>query len=1304
MEKMLNEFKNKLLDLTTRNRSLCLRKHYKGKSVDMFKLINSNSISENAFLDFLLNNDSEICLINNVERVFNSKKEKLYQAYLSQKNNDNNDEFYKTKEYLKLNDWNINLNSLKIDLKELHKNIVFIEKETGKYELYLGYPFVEGNLGDDKNIKAPIWLFPVQLNFINNSVFLNHLVDSNPVINNVLLLAYHQYNNLTPQNSNINFDRFCEWLESKGYCFSDITAKSLVDLTVDYLDELNIFLEKSPSSEIEIFKELKHSDFSSLPKNKLFIRYNLVLGQFPLASSLYNDYVDLLNNSLTSISMEELLKDNANTDTESNIVDIEEQDSMRKYIYFYTKLDYSQESAVVKSMNNNLVIYGPPGTGKSETIANIVVDNLLKDKKVLIVSQKKAALDVLLNRLAPFDKSIMSLTNVYSDKKRFYHQIQNALETYEDVKNNRLYSDEIPSSETIENISNKIEDKVNVLWNISNSLQNKTSYGLTLYEMFTNTSEIKSTEDDKYKYYIKLYKNNLFLEEDYTSIKNALRIFDNNNIIKTYYKTKDIEKDCPEILNLRNDLSIGDTTIFLDSFEVILDKVINLKSLFLKDDIFQAAMKMYFNKNNHKDFINEEAKKLNEEHNGHLLDKLNDTERWNPIYWVKYISTKKQEKENINKYNECYTKITDDLEEYIKFIDSEILSLNCLKPILNDESFDSFIKDIFSNANLEEKLNSIKKSFSVYSSYSDLKTMMTNIEELQEKILNFIYNETSSYEEFIEFGNCFLEVQTLIQIELALKNNDLKTYLDKHKDYEYILEEINNLYNEKRELVKYNLLEKQTNKTFNVLADLKSNDKLAFGNLKKESKKSRCLKSIRQFIEVYRDYIFDLYPCWVLNPETVSDVLPLEKDLFDIIIFDEASQLLIEKSIPSIYRAKQVIVAGDDKQLKPSTLFNSSIDFSLDEEEFSLIDVDDKSLLDIAKKKYEEAHLSYHYRSKYEELINFSNYAFYSGKLQVSPNIDKSPSNKPIERIEVNGVWKDNANEVEADAVVELLYNIFSNGSNESSVGIITFNEAQKQLIERKLELKASEDEAFSEFYFNSLMKIGDSDDKSLFVKNIENVQGDERDIIIFSIGYAKDKSGNVYARFGSLNQASGENRLNVAISRAKTKIYVVTSIKSNDLVVSDNASEGARLFKKYLQYVELVAIDNSASTKALLHSLCEDTIKEEVINKQFKNSLDRAIYDKLTEKGFIVHTQVGTSGYSIDLAIYDTDRHKYLLGIECDGTIYRSSKSTRERDVFRQIYLTTRGWNITRIWSVDWWANPDREIDKILLKLENIK
>ena len=464
---------------------------------------------------------------------------------------------------------------------------------------------------------------------------------------------------------------------------------------------------------------------------------------------------------------------------------------------------------------------------------------------------------------------------------------------------------------------------------------------------------------------------------------------------------------------------------------------------------------------------------------------------------------------------------------------------------------------------------------------------------------------------------------------------------------------------------------------------------------------SRRRWSISKFVRKFDFELFKAIKVWLMTPEAVSEILPQQNGLFDLLIFDEASQLYIEKGIPSIIRAKKVVIAGDHKQLRPSSLGEGRFDFSdelLDEDAEISAALEEESLLDLARFRYPDILLNTHYRSKYEELIDFSNYAFYKGRLFVAPNTD-TPEKPPIEVHQVSGaVWSDRANRREAEKVVSLLRNFFETRKNNETIGIIAFNASQRDMIYDVIDEEADRDPLFGSRIRSEMVRKDKGEDTGLFVKNIESVQGDERDVVIFSIGYAKNVSGKLIHNFGWLNQKGGENRLNVAISRARRKIHIVTSFRPAELTLDDAKNEGPAILKRYLEYAFAISSGNKEEAEYILRSFGETY---GIVQAPMETKLAHQVADALRAKGYEIDTQVGIGGYRIDIAVRKNG--KYVLGIECDGKLYSVPSSARERDYHRQKYLESRGWTIRRLWSMDWWRDSKAEIDSICALLNTL-
>lgn len=397
-------------------------------------------------------------------------------------------------------------------------------------------------------------------------------------------------------------------------------------------------------------------------------------------------------------------------------------------------------------------------------------------------------------------------------------------------------------------------------------------------------------------------------------------------------------------------------------------------------------------------------------------------------------------------------------------------------------------------------------------------------------------------------------------------------------------------------------------------------------------------------------------------------------------IFDEASQIKPQDAISSLLRANQAIVVGDSKQLPPTTFFEVEVGSSVETRE------DLESILDETSAVLPNKELLWHYRSRSEELVNFSNHQYYNNRLITFPDNKVDKDSIEFEYVE-EGVYdrgKSRQNIPEAKRVAETVEELIEKHPNKT-IGVVAFSSAQERAVQEELEKRRSENPAL-----NTYMNKEDTLEE-FFVKRLEVVQGDERDIMVFSVGYGPDQAGKISMNFGPLNQSGGERRLNVAITRAREKVIVLSSLQPSNIDLSRTESVGVEHFKKYLKYA-----------KEGENVLARDDSYTETLN--FDSSFEEAVYNALEDEGYEVETQIQSSGYSIDLAIkHPNEPGEFILGIECDGAAYHSSKTARDRDRIRQSVLEQLGWNIYRIWSPDWITNRKREINEIKEKIENL-
>lgn len=447
----------------------------------------------------------------------------------------------------------------------------------------------------------------------------------------------------------------------------------------------------------------------------------------------------------------------------------------------------------------------------------------------------------------------------------------------------------------------------------------------------------------------------------------------------------------------------------------------------------------------------------------------------------------------------------------------------------------------------------------------------------------------------------------------------------------------------------------------------------------RESQKIQRHVPIRKLVTENAGHLLDCKPCWMMSPLTLSSYIPFGSIDFDVVIFDEASQMKIENALGAIARAKQVIVIGDEHQLPPTSFFDVS---SEDDEAEDMEDVGYESILQSAITILPGAQpeLLYHYRSTSEDLIAFSNRHIYGGRLITFPSPKYKDDAIQFEYVE-NGVYdagQTRRNRIEAIRVAELCAEYVQ--SDARSIGVIAFSKAQEEAIREAIEEKIKDMPQLAD-----RLEEGSDKKEGFFIKNLESVQGDERDVIILSIGYGPDQNGNVYNRFGPLNSKGGYRRLNVAITRAKDKVICVSSMKFYQMNPPET-SRGAVLLQKYLEYAENGRSVLDAS-KILNHE-----------NGEADSDFEISVQNALENLGYTIHRQVGASGFSIDLAVVNPkNNNEYLLGIECDGAAYHSSKSARIRDRLRQEVLERLGWRFYRIWSQHWITHRQEVLDDLV-------
>nr|WP_312578616.1 DUF4011 domain-containing protein [Sedimentibacter sp.] len=671
-----------------------------------------------------------------------------------------------------------------------------------------------------------------------------------------------------------------------------------------------------------------------------------------------------------------------------------------------------------------------------------------------------------------------------------------------------------------------------------------------------------------------------------------------------------------------------------------------------------------------------------------------------------------------NKFSLFYNGIDTNWDYILKLLKyAKQFSSICKKYNLSEE----FIKSVCYDEGISEKLkkyltNLVNDKDIIYCDFKWFADLFEDSEKLYELNIFEVYDKIEScsnlslLEDWVDFidirkqcrkfglGNFIEKVEKLEIPSNNILNIFLKRFyklwLDvvlpeypavfsfRRRNQQAIIDDFNKLDSMQFEIARLRIREKLIARLPNI--DVTTSSLEEVGILKRELSKQRKIMPIRRLFKEIPNLLTTLKPCLMMSPLSVSLYLQADGYKFDLIIFDEASQICTEDAIGAIIRGKQVIIAGDRFQLPPTSFFNttySDSDFDMyDEsydENFNAFD----SILDDAANVIPERTLKWHYRSRYENLIAFSNDKIYKHELTTFPSNVDNLSDSGVEYIYVKeGVYDRGSrknNMKEANRVAELVFEHLDRYPDRS-LGVVTFSESQQQAIESAIRKKRLADTMYEGFF-------SEDKEEEFFVKNLENVQGDERDTIIFSIGYGKDANGNMYMNFGPLSRNGGYRRLNVAITRAKFNIKLVGSIQPSDINLDKTNSEGVKMLRQYIEF----AING---TRYL-----EDELQlADII--QIDSSFEEAVYDFLISNGYSVKTRVGCSGYRIDMAVkHPALNGVFVLGIECDGLTYHSARTARERDRLRKSVLEDMGWKIYRVWSTDWIKDAKTEGEKLL-------
>jgi very-short-patch-repair endonuclease len=966
---------------------------------------------------------------------------------------------------------------------------------------------------------------------------------------------------------------------------------------------------------------------------------------------------------LAATNVDETLLDNPEI-SEFDYVDID----LRPVVDTPLILDADSHQQVAIEMalrGQNLVIQGPPGTGKSQTIANLIAALAEQGKRVLFVAEKAAAIEAVAKRLDEngLGHLMLRLHESGAKKSATYNQLKSSID-----KGQRLAD----SRQDVQSLTYKRQQLNERSVALHEPLDALDLSPFQLIELASaadvdlNISD-PNTKKDLKKMSILLINNGIYAEKlasklsqsgyldtesksskwnlarpipglDLDEFKNEL-----NEICLENVRLTELKGSFPQILKEFNDIPIEELNIYLAATINHLEAEA-LLAFPLEDQLlatFLAAFK-----------IVPRIKKASE-----------------PLGWFQSLSLRRKARR--------YLPGIADVKSALQIIEEARIVWKKIGKATKPKF--EILSDLHAlNENVTNTQEALKK-ISV-ASCDHLKNGIAALDALKD--FSDAWRAQIWYTNELDLLNVGLKSAIFPLFASGLSQESCKKYISATAAAAFVNSLLNNesslsMLNVSGIVDSYASLDRkfiaenaqriavscatQSRNNRNTFTD---QNKFLGQNIDKKTRQA----STRELFHRAPDIITSITPCIAMSPLLVSTLLPI-KEMFDVVIFDEASQVLPADALPAIVRGRQLVVAGDSRQLPPTTFFDSVASDGM-----AVVD-DYESILDRLASLLPSRSLLWHYRSLDERLIAVSNQHIYDGQLTTFPGAERSETIKFVQALETNTalIATSSSNSHEIDLLISEIFNHASNFPQDS-LGVITLGREHSNRVEMAFRNELSKRPDLLNFF------SGESSER-FFIKNLERVQGDERDNIIITTGYQKNQSGKLPQNFGPINQNGGQRRLNVAMSRARKRMTLVSSFNSSDIDASTK-KRGVEVLHAFFTFME------SGGTNLLTGRHGEIPL----------NPFESAILESLTARGLTVEPQLGVSGYRIDFAI----RHpilpgRYILAVEADGASYHSEKSARDRDRLRQEHLERLGWKFHRIWSTDWFRNPTLEIDRLV-------
>ncbi len=1036
---------------------------------------------------------------------------------------------------------------------------------------------------------------------------------------------------------------------------------------------------------------------------------------------------------------------------------------------FIKDADSTQVLAVLDAKSGkNLAIQGPPGTGKSQTITNIIAEGLSDGKKILFVSEKMAALEVVKSRLdqSGLGDAVFELHSFKTNKKHVLGELDRVLNSGrpKNIENTYDIDEYLESRKRLNEYCQAVNSKIDgtqlsfvqalgkrslienpivnddsfpdinlqqdqyqkvriIVQEITNYLKENgvpssnplSASQLTVYvpsdkaDIALNIKQIISSIEQvmlNMKFIGEKLERSFSADKDtFNKIKRTADIaVTSPDLQKAEVKTDDWLNKRDEIVRFMN--SADDIQkIYIKYRDRLIDEVWS-QDLLQERKIFAAIGDKWWR------ILSGEYRRASRSIKGYLKGTLKNDNKAIIDMLDSIMSVQKQKPsvdESITRIEQIFNdsldimatewsrlRVTSDwlYERHVELEKGEILS--CIFDMINRPDCIADISEKCQQSiellhDINEKFLYVSKKIMIVTNTCQDISDMTEI--LKGWLANIDYLDSVTY-----FNSLRDKLAKYGLVSIADKAFNWKysneSFINAY-DCKWLDEKLEQAFRLKPEIHNFNASGHKTKiKNFSEIDKklmFQNCCKLAFSHhmsvprgsdgemsvIKTQINRKRNIIPIRKLIEKAGRAIQAIKPVFMMSPMSVATYLPPATVKFDMVIFDEASQVKPVDAFGAILRAGQTIVVGDKRQLPPTSFFEKISAESDNEDDFESTG-DVESILNLFESKGAlKRMLKWHYRSRHDSLIAVSNSKFYDNNLIIFPSpitlLDEEGLTLKYHPETIYDKGKTRTNQKEAEIIAKEIISHAKHRSNKS-LGVVAFSDAQRNEIEAKLEILRKQDDSCENFFARDK-------NEPFFIKSLENVQGDERDFIFISIGYGKSADGILSATFGPLTKQGGERRLNVLISRAKHKMVVFSNFKASEMDLRNSQSIGNRSLKYFLEFAETKRLEQPYSTGLDTDSPFED-----------------AVIKALNDRGIETEPQIGTAGYRIDIGIKHPDfPGKYILGIECDGAMYHSASSARDRDRLRQEVLENLGWTIHRIWSTDWYKSPEKEIDKAI-------